>query len=427
MHNRISEEEAAHLRALALQVKEISGDPKWEAKRRLWTKLNKLERTRPLVIFPPECWHELVPEDTLKVKDPVFRTVEKEMQMRIYRAEHFNDDVVLTDVLYIPYETHVTDWTDDRVRPYDDRPDHAACFHPCINEVSDMKKMKLPKLTVHEENSRENFSLAKEILGDILNVVEGEPFTASTHQSIMGWGNSLIDIWCELRGLEQVMYDLYEEPNLTHEAMSILYEGRLGYLKKGIELGIWKLNNNEYMVNGTATACGSNGLAYTDLLPSEDYEGTVRMKDLWGYCMAQEFTAVSPDMLEEFVLPYQNKLSALFGMNAYGCCENMNKKYDVVTRYIPNLRQIAVSAFSDIDIAAEQIGGKYVMSWKVNPTDVFHTFDEKRIHDMIAHGMDVSKGNPLIVELREAQTCCGHIEHGSSWIDICMDLARSYE
>ena len=114
-------------------------------------------------------------------------------------------------------------------------------------------------------------------------------------------------------------------------------------------------------------------------------------------------------------------------MNAYGCCENMNRKYDAVTKYIPNLRQIAVSAFSDIDIAAEKIGGTSVMSWKLNPTDVFHTFDEKRIHDMIAHGMEVSRGNPLIVELREAQTCCGHIEYGASWINICMDLARNYE
>jgi len=427
MHSRITQKEAEHLRLLAQQVKEISKNPKWKEKTLLWEKLNRMEKTRPLVIFPPECWNELVPDHTLQLKDPVFRAIEQELRMRIYRAEHFDDDIVLTDVLYVPYDAHVTDWTDDRVRPYDDRPDHAACFHPCINEVDDLKKMKLPELTVDMEKSQENFALVKEILGDILQVVEGEPFTASTHQSIMGWGNSLIDIWCELRGLEQVMYDLYEEPEFTHEAMSILYEGRLKYLEKGIELGIWKLNNNEYMVNGTATACGSNGLACTDLLPAEDFGGKVRLKDLWGYCMAQEFTAVSPDMLEEFVLPYQNKLSALFGMNAYGCCEKMDLKYDVVAKYIPNLRQVAVSAFSDIAVGAEKIGGKHVISWKVNPTDVFHTYDEQRIRKMIAHGMEVSKGNPLIVELREAQTCCGNIEYGSSWVNICMELAKEYE
>lgn len=426
MDKRISKREAAYLRNLALRVKEISQDPKWNEKKELWNKLNRMEKTRPLVIFPPEFWHELIPEESLKVKDSLFRSIEHELRMRIYRYEHFNDDVVLTDILYIPYDTQVTDWTDDRIRPYDDRPDHAACFHPCIVEVSDIKKMKLPELTVDEEKSKENFELVKEIFGDILTVVEGEPFTAATHQSVMGWGNSLIDIWCELRGLEQVMYDLYEEPEFTHEAMSILYEGRLKYLKKGIELGIWRLNNNEYMVRGTATACGSNGLSYTNLLPADDYKGKVRLKDLWGYAAAQEFTAVSPDMLEEFVLPYQKKLSDLFGMNAYGCCENMDRKYDVVSDYIPRLRQVAVSAFSDIDTAAEKIGGKYVMSWKVNPTDVFHTYNADRIKDMISHGMEVSKGNPLIVELREAQTCCGHVEYGSSWVDICMNLAKKY-
>ena len=76
MHNRISKEEAAHLRTLALQVKEISLDPKWKEKKELGIKLNKMEKTRPLVIFPPECWHELVPEETLRVKDPVFRSLE---------------------------------------------------------------------------------------------------------------------------------------------------------------------------------------------------------------------------------------------------------------------------------------------------------------------------------------------------------------
>lgn len=427
MYGRVEKKDIEYLRRLAEQVSGISKNPKWAEKRLLWEKLNRMEKTRPLVIFPPECWHELIPDHTLMLKDPVLRSIEKELKMRIYRAEHFDDDVVLTDVLYVPYDTHVTDWTDDRVRPYDERPDHTGCFHPCINETRDLKKIKLPELTVDMEKSQENFRLVKEILGDILRVIEGEPFTAAAHQSVMGWGNSLIDIWCELRGLEQVMYDLYEEPEFTHEAMAILYEGRLRYLEKGIELGIWKLNNNEYMVNGTATACGSNGLACTDLLPAKDYKGKVRLKDLWGYCMAQEFTVVSPDMLEEFVLPYQQKLSALFGMNAYGCCEKMDMKYDVVEKYIPNLRQVSVSAFSDIAVGAEKIGGRHVISWKVNPTDVFHTYDNQRIRKMIAHGMEVSKGNPLIVELREAQTCCGHIEYGSSWVDICMELSKEYE
>ncbi|MCI8731668.1 MAG: hypothetical protein HFH57_11175 [Lachnospiraceae bacterium] len=427
MNRRVSKEETWYLQSLARRVKEISENPKWSEKIKLWVKLNRMEKTRPLVMFPPELWHELIPDDTLKVKDPLFRSIEKELRMRIYRDEYFRDDIVLTDVIYIPYVTQVSDWVDDRKRPYDRRPDHAACFHPCIHEVSDIDKMKLPQLTVDEEKSKENFGLAEEIFGGILTVEEGEPFTAASHQNIMGWGNSLIDIWCELRGLEQVMYDLYEEPAFTHEAMQILYEGRLKYLKEGIAQGIWRMNNNEYLVNGTATACGSNGHAFTDLLPEKEADRKVELKDLWGYCMAQEFTAVSPEMLEEFVLPYQQKLSALFGMNAYGCCEKMDAKYDAVARHIPNLRQVAVSAFSHIDIAAEKIGGRYVMSWKVNPTNVFHTFDIEKIREMISHGMEVSRGNPLIVELREAQTCCGHIERGISWVDICMDLARNYE
>ncbi|GAI58840.1 unnamed protein product [marine sediment metagenome] len=48
-----------------------------------------------------------------------------------------------------------------------------------------------------------------------------------------------------------------------------------------------------------------------------------------------------------------------FGLVAYGCCEDLTYKVDML-RQIPNLRRIAVPPFADAAKCAEQIGRDYV-------------------------------------------------------------------
>lgn len=423
---RLTSQEIERLRNLAYKVKEIANNSKWEGKVKDWTALNDLKPNRPMVLMMPECWQELMPES--EIKDPFFKNVEENLARRVFREEHFNDDMVLDDILYVPYVTVMTDWVDHRERPYDDRPDHSGAFHPCIIETSDFeKKMHEPTLYVDREKTEENFKLCQEIFGDILTVVKGEPLTGATDNTIMGNGLSMIDVWVELRGLEQVMMDLYMEPEFTHEVMSFMSDYCLKYTKQCIDEGIWLLNNN----NATAlkwpnTATGSNGLTYTTDLPAKDYDGKVRSKDLWLWLMAQEFTCVSPEMLAEFILPYQAKIAKEFGLIGYGCCEVMDKKYDVITEAIPNIRQFSINCFSDIDIAAKKLGGRYAMNWKVNPTNVFLTYDENRIENEIRHALEVTQGMPVIAELREVQTMNGHMERATWWINKAMELVYKY-
>ena len=44
----------------------------------------------------------------------------------------------------------------------------------------------------------------------------------------------------------------------------------------------------------------------------------IRRRDLWTHVSAQEFTAVSPAMHEEFLLRYQRPIMDHFGLVAYG-------------------------------------------------------------------------------------------------------------
>ena len=78
---------------------------------------------------------------------------------------------------------------------------------------------------------------------------------------------------------------------------------------------------------------------------------------------------ISPEMMKEFLLPYQIPILEQFGLSAYGCCEDMTKKIDIL-KEIKNLRRIAVTPWSNLLACAEEIGKDYVLSWRPSPAEM---------------------------------------------------------
>ena len=109
----------------------------------------------------------------------------------------------------------------------------------------------------------------------------------------------------------------------------------------------------------------------------------VNRDQLWVFVASQETTAVGPRQFDEFMLQYQIPIMAPFGLVAYGCCEDLTRKIDVL-RQIPNLRRIAVSPMADVAQCAEQIGQDYVFSYRPSPTDmVGYGLNPKRFSDLL--------------------------------------------
>jgi len=102
-------------------------------------------------------------------------------------------------------------------------------------------------------------------------------------------------------------------------------------------------------------------------LPQEDFDPNhVRAIDLWGCATAQIFSGVSPQMHEEFALKYERRWLERFGLTYYGCCEPLHHKVGIL-KNIPNLRKISMSPWADLEVAVEEIGDRYVISYKPNP------------------------------------------------------------
>ncbi len=155
--------------------------------------------------------------------------------------------------------------------------------------------------------------------------------------------------------------------------------------------------------------------------PSPEPRG-VRRAQLWGYLAAQEFTLVSPAMHEEFLLRYQLPILSQFGLAAYGCCEDLTRKIDMLRR-IPNLRRIAVSPFADVRSCAEQIGPDYVLSYRPSPADmVSYGFDPERIRTILRRDLFACRGCHTDITLKDVETVQGDPERVRKWVALARQV-----
>ena len=380
------------LRSLAGRVREVAQQPAQLEKRTLWIRHNGLERTRPMVLCLPEAaWGELVPESQIHSTEPLFRTYEWALRHLIYRWENIHDDYVIEPLLHVPLVCRTTGFgltprvitpaTDERAprgadfaynsdpvalalimgefrAPFGSKPGKAHRIDPPLKNPADLAKLHFPVLEVDQRQTDRNAAMLREAVGDILEV---------TKTGIVWLNCSLIGTFNSLRGMEQVMMDLFERPGWLHEAMDFMAASVEAQLDRAQKNGWLDVNNRNQVI--------SSSLGYSDQLPANDFQGKVRATDQWGHATIQSAPNWAPDMQEEFVLQYQRRILKRYGLNVFGCCEPLNAKNIEHVKKIPRLRKVIVSPWSDVDAVAAALEDKSILAWKPNPSQVVATFD----------------------------------------------------
>ncbi len=205
--------------------------------------------------------------------------------------------------------------------------------------------------------------------------------------------------------------DMCAQPELVHRLAAFLRDGILAAQDLAEQQGDWGLTSHE-----NQAMCYGAGLAD----PRPNARG-VQRSQLWGYMASQEFTAVSPQMHEEFLLRYQMPILARYGQAAYGCCENLTEKIDLL-RTIPNLRRISLAPSADVARCCEQVGRDYVMSYRPNPSEMMCCgFDEAHIRKVLRRDLAPLAGRPFDVTLKDADTCQGEPWRLKRWVDIVRE------
>ncbi|MHB1254313.1 MAG: hypothetical protein ACYCZ1_09125 [Candidatus Humimicrobiaceae bacterium] len=142
---------------------------------------------------------------------------------------------------------------------------------------------------------------------------------------------------------------------------------------------------------------------------------------MWGFCESQETGQVSPQMFEEFVFQYQLPFLERFGLNCYGCCEPLDKRWHIVKK-APNLRRVSVSAWADPSKMAEFLSNKYIYSYKPNPADLaVHDINVDAIRKKIKGILNVTRGCVLEIIMKDNHTLGQNPDNIINWTRVVRE------
>lgn len=399
------------LRDLAKQYAEISAKDIQDERRELWRQHNSLQRTRPLVYVRWFACSKEVIDPQLECEDPFYRAHERFLRHHIFQ-DFIGDDYIIEP--WIPLRAvHVT--PEGPFGPKYERipspePGGSWMFDPPLKTLEDIDKVVEAHHVIDEDATARNHDRLQSAVGDIVPVcLSRAPLYVGGHASIS------MDL-AYLRGLEQVMWDMVENPEWLHDLSRRLSEGIERAQAEAEAAGDWRLCDHQ-----------NQAMSYSRELEDPSPNGkSVSRNELWGFFMAQEMAQVSPAMHEEFVLNYQKPFMARYGLVAYGCCEDLTHKIDML-RKLPNLRRIAVTPVADVAKCAEQIGRDYVFSWRPNPAEMICCgFDPDLIRRIVRDAMDKSRECHVDITLKDIQTVQNKPGNLREWVNVVREISDEY-
>jgi hypothetical protein len=397
------------LRGLARQVAQLAARPSEADKRLLWTRHNRLEATRPVIFCDPENgWNEIITAEQMLCSGELARAWEMRLRKEIFWGTNMGDDRVTEPYFDIGHVYTESDWGMHETFIQKDKAG-AYTWDAPLKDYADAARLKFPVITVNREQTARLLSLAQEVLGDILTV---------RLKTAWWWTLGMTWTLVGLRGLEQVMFDLYDYPDELHRFMAFLRDGHLAKLDYLEHASLLSLNND-------GTYVGSGGFGYSDELPGAGFAGSVRTRDMWGFCESQETSQVSAAMFEEFIFAYQLPILDRFGLNCYGCCEPLDKRWHVI-RKAPRLRRVSVSAWADPSAMVDYLTDQYIYSLKPNPAYLaVKPMDEAYIRGYLRDIIRKTHGCRLEIIMKDNHTIANTPANVIRWCAIAREEAEN--
>ncbi len=390
--------DVALLRDLARRYLEVCADPVQDQRRALWRQHNSLVRTRPLIYVRAYAWEEM-PDSRCQCADPFLRRYEDFFRRQLFWAS-MEDDSIFEPWVTLPATYVCSGWGLSSGRHYSEEARGSYKNEYAITELADAERMRAPWHEIDERATAQNAERLNDLLGDLIsvNVDRGPAYRM--------WTADLSTDLGHLRGIENFMLDMLDNPEWLHHLVKFMSDGVLRTHEQAEAAGDWGLCAHQNQAMPYA-------LELPD--PAANVNGVQRSL-LWGYMAAQEFVAVSPAMHDEFLLQYQLPILSRFGLVAYGCCEDLTLKIDML-RKIPNLRRIAVAFSADAARCAEQIGQDYVFSYRPSPADmVGYGWDPERVHTILTRDLRACRDCHVDITLKDVETVQGDRQRVRNWV-----------
>ncbi len=395
------------LRDLARRYLDVCARDGQTELRELWRRHNGLKPAgRTPVHVRAFAWPEM-PQSKCECEDGLFRGRESFFRKELFRAT-FGDDTVFEPWVTLHAKTAYSGWGLAPERARSGEPGGSWKEDYPLKELGDIEKLVPPRHEIDEEATARAADALLDAIGDIITLnVDRAPAWRM-------WSGDISTDLGHLRGIENFMLDMIDNPEWLHRLAGFMRDGILRAHDEAEAAGDWGLSAHE-----------NQSMPYAEgLRDGAPNSNGVHRSELWGYMAAQEFTLVSPAMHEEFLLRYQIPILEKFGLAAYGCCEDLTRKIGML-RAIPNLRRIAVAPAADAARCAEEIGTDYVISYRPSPADmVGYGFDPERVRTILRRDLEACRGCRVDITLKDVQTVQGDVGRVRRWVVLAREVAE---
>jgi hypothetical protein len=372
-----------------------------------------LKTTYPVVFIDPENgWNECSPPRTLECEDPLARVWEMSLSKQIYWAREFMDDKAIEPFFDVPCVYGDDGWGLGIKQVGGENGGSYKVIGAIRDYERDFPKLHYPRITIDKTASDAVMELARRIFGDILTVRQ---------KTTWWWSHGLTYEFIHLRGFEEFLMDLIDEPEWTKRMIEFLFKGvmeRLDFLEENYLLSS----------NADGAYVGSGGFGFTSSLPRpENPPGKTTTKDMWGFVESQEMVSVNPDTYAEYVYPYHERIAERFGLNCYGCCEPFNPRWKYI-KNLPKLRRVSVSPWADLKMVPVMLEDKFIASVKPNPAHLASSsMNEDVVRGEIRRALETTRGCVVELIMKDNNTLGGNPENAKNWVRIAREeIARIY-
>ncbi|MBO5778546.1 MAG: hypothetical protein J6R82_03160 [Clostridia bacterium] len=404
----VSQKDKEIIRELAKRYMELALSDEQKQMNDRMQATNDLKIVRPPVLIDEIPWYQMDIDGELicQTEHPRIRHLEEYFRRAFYRRKYFRADTIFEPFYRVrkSYDsTGIGISVEEEIRRTDDI-NHIVShsYTDVLEDEEALEQIQIPTFTLRPDRDAEAMEFFTDLLGDSMPV----RLCGSGYLYHAPW-----DFIARLRGMEPILYDIYDRPDYLHRIRARFRDITIAELDF-IERYVGVDNSGEEL---HCTPAKISGLQENTL------------KATWFRGMSQPFGDVSPQTHKELEIDYSLPIAERFAYSYYGCCEPLDRKMDII-KAIPNLRKIGVSPWADEERSAEQIGGRYVYARKPNPANVAIRTDpdwiraetEKTVKLCIAHGC------PLELVLKDISTVSGRPENLIVWANTVADVLDEY-
>jgi len=396
------------LRELAGKYAAIAALPVQAEKRSMWLNLNALNMERPMLLIDQIPWNEMDVDGSLicRVQDPYWRGVGWDMRSTIYKWTHMPADMVVNPYFCLPRPIENSGWginikTTEHIILEANATASSSVFDNQIQEMEDLEKIAMPRITLDRRKEEQIIREAEEIFDGIIEFrMTGQSMHLGIWDTISQW-----------MGVTNCYIELMDRPEMIHALMEKLTQGLIGMIHQMNKLELFDIHSN---------LCHCSQTFLNDM-PKEDDRAL--SGNAWTFGLAQLFTAVSPQITDEFEVQYMKRVFPYFGAIYYGCCDRLDDRMDVIEK-LPKIRKLSCSPWSIRERFADEMPSYCVMSNKPNPAFLAGgTLDEQLIRDDIRRTIAAARTHNRSLEfiLKDIST----VKHNPAclwrWQEIVME------